>query len=616
MMDRAVNTVALFMYDLSGGGVERMRLRLAGGLAGRGYVVTLIVQRLSGVLLDSVPVGVNVIALNRAGGVGSTVALARVLRSVQPDVLITSLDHCNIAALCASVLGGGRTRIFVCQHNALSAEQVLGWKYRAVPVLYRLLAPLAAGFVAVSNGVANDLCATSGISRARVAVISNPVTDGERGGAPDVPKPHAWFDGPEPVFLFAGRLVPQKDPFTLLDAFARRLLAGAAKLIVLGEGPLLPELRARARELNIADRVEFAGFQAHPLPWIRHAHALVLSSRYEGFGNVIVDALHCGTPVVATDCPYGPAEILDNGIYGRLVPVGDADAMARAMQSDLRGDFASHVLRARAAEFSLAACLQQHEALFDRIIARPARRAFGLRFSRLKTSSVADLIVREDRTQVRLVVTPNIDHVRLLQRKRFAAAYDAAALVCADGFPVALYAWLKSAAPLRRVTGCDILHDLVRHPALASRRVMVVAESWATQVALHDWLIPRGLSDSWRIAVAPLALGDDASAEADLVAAISAFAPDILVMTLGAPVSEEFVYRHLTALPPCWALCFGQAVRVEIGLVGRAPRLLRMLGLEWFWRVLREPRRLIPRYVRAALWFPRAVAADLALPRR
>jgi N-acetylglucosaminyldiphosphoundecaprenol N-acetyl-beta-D-mannosaminyltransferase len=175
---------------------------------------------------------------------------------------------------------------------------------------------------------------------------------------------------------------------------------------------------------------------------------------------------------------------------------------------------------------------------------------------------------------------------------------------------------LKSAAPLRRVTGCDILHDLVRHPALASRRVMVVAESWATQVALHDWLIPRGLSDSWRIAVAPLALGDDASAEADLVAAISAFAPDILVMTLGAPVSEEFVYRHMTALPPCWALCFGQAVRVEIGLVGRAPRLLRMLGLEWFWRVLREPRRLIPRYVRAALWFPLAVAADLALPRR
>lgn len=205
--------------------------------------------------------------------------------------------------------------------------------------------------------------------------------------------------------------------------------------------------------------------------------------------------------------------------------------------------------------------------------------------------------------------------MRLLQRPRFAAAYDAAALVCADGFPVALYAWLRAAAPLRRVTGCDILHELVRHPGLASRRVMVVAESWATEVALRDWLVPRGLSLSWGVAVAPRALGDNAAAEAALVAAIGAFAPEILVMTLGAPVSEEFIHRHMTALPPCWALCFGQAVRVEIGLMGRAPRVLRLAGLEWLWRALREPRRLLPRYAKAALWFPRAVAADLAVRR-
>jgi N-acetylglucosaminyldiphosphoundecaprenol N-acetyl-beta-D-mannosaminyltransferase len=225
------------------------------------------------------------------------------------------------------------------------------------------------------------------------------------------------------------------------------------------------------------------------------------------------------------------------------------------------------------------------------------------------------IVRRECGGRVRLVVTPNIDHVRLLQRPHFAAAYDAASLVCADGFPVALYAWLKAAAPLRRVTGCDVLHDMVRHPALASRRVMVVAESWATQLALRDWLAPRGLSRSWRAAVAPRRLGTDPAAEASLVAAIVAFAPDILVMTLGAPVSEEFVYRHMADLPPCWALCFGQAVRVEIGLMDRAPLALRWLGLEWFWRALREPRRLVPRYIRAALWFPRAVAQDLAMRR-
>jgi exopolysaccharide biosynthesis WecB/TagA/CpsF family protein len=615
-MDQPVNSVALFMYDLSGGGVERMRLRLAGALANRGYDVTLIVQHLDGALLDSVPEGIDVLALDRAGVVASAVALAAVLRRRRPDVLISSLDHCNIAALCAGIICGGHTRIVVCQHNALSAERVLGWKYRAVPWLYRLLAPVAAGFVAVSNGVARDLCAVSGLSRSRVTVIFNPAFAAESDAVPEAAAPHEWFDEPEPVFLFAGRLVAQKDPLTLLEAFARRLLSGPARLIMLGEGPLLPALQARTLQLGLGTLVDFVGFQTNPLDWIRHAHALVLPSRYEGFGNAIIDALGCGTPVIAANCPHGPAEILGDGVFGRLVPVGDAAAMARAMQGELRGEFPPHVLRQRAAHYSVDACVQQHEALFAQITARPPRRAFGLRFSWLQTSSVADLIVRQDcGGRVRLVVTPNIDHVRLLQRPRFAAAYNAASLICADGFPVALYAWLKAAAPLRRVTGCDVLHYIVRHPALASRRVVVVAESWATQLALRDWLVPRGLSRAWHAVVAPRQLGEDAVAEAALVAAIAAFAPDILIMTLGAPVSEEFVYRHMEALPPCWALCFGQAVRVEIGLMGRAPRAMRLLGLEWFWRSLREPRRLLPRYARAAMWLPRAIAADLAVRR-
>ena len=613
-MDLQPYAVALFMYDLSGGGVERMRLRLARGLAAEGHSVTLIVQHMAGPLRDHIPAGIEVIALQRDSVAGSALALAGVLRRLRPDVLISSLDHCNIAAICAGILAGGVTRVVVCQHNALSAERALGWKYRVVPWLYRVLAPFAAGFIAVSQGVADDLAALSGIAPARVTTVYNPVHGGMAEARFFARAPHAWLDGRDPVFVFAGRLEAQKDPATLLEAFARCLRTGPARLIVLGEGSLLAALQARAEKLGIADRVAFVGFQVDPLPWLAFARALVLPSRYEGFGNVIVEALGCGTPVIAADCPYGPAEILGGGRFGRLVPVGDAGALADAMQSDLAGDFPAHRLRARAASFSLAACVQAHEALLGRIMAAGQRRAFGMRFSPLGTASVADLIVTNACARgVRLVVTPNIDHVRLLQRPRFAAAYRAAALVCADGFPVALYAWIRAAAPLRRVTGCDILHDIIRHPGLDGRRVMVVAESWATQVALRDWLVPRGLSTSWHIAVAPRALGEDAVAQRGLAADIARFAPDILVMTLGAPVSEEFVDRHRDVLPPCWALCFGQAIRVEVGLMERAPRLFRAFGLEWFWRSLREPRRLLPRYVRAALWFPRAVAADMVM---
>ena len=616
-MDDPHYAIAFFMHDLSGGGVERMRLKLARALAQRGHRVTLIVQFLEGALRDQVPENLKVVALGTSGVAASSLALAHVLRIVRPQVLVSSLDHNNIAAMCAGVLSGARTSIIICQHNALSAERALGWRYRTVPICYRLLSPYAAAIVAVSYGVADDLASITGIGRERIVVIANPVVDTVEVQRQTGSFPHPWLEAPEvPVFVFVGRLVPQKDPQTLLEAFARRLLTGPARLIILGEGPLLPSLQAQADALGIAHHVTFSGFVTDPAAWVARAHALVMPSRYEGFGNVIVEAMACGTPVIAADCPHGPAEILRHGQLGRLVPIGDASALASAMEGDLRTLFPARVLRGRAAAFSVAACVERHEALFAHVRRAPTRQAFGLNFSQLDAAGVANLLVASPRGDgVRLIVTPNSEHIRLLQRPTFAAVYRDAAVICPDGKPVALYAWLRGAAAPRSVTGCDIFHELVCHPALPQLRVFVVAEAAGTQARLIDWLTPRGLIGHWETATAPADVVHDHAGCATLLNAIAAFAPDVLVMTLGAPVSEEFVHSHAASLPPCWALCVGQAVRVELGLVRRAPSLLRAAGLEWVWRVVQEPRRLLPRYYAAATWLPQAIYRDLRAQR-
>jgi exopolysaccharide biosynthesis WecB/TagA/CpsF family protein len=608
--------IAFFMHDLSGGGVERMRIRLASALAARGHTVILIVQRCDGALTTSVPDCVSLVALGQLHTPYSVVPLARWLRVHRPDILISSLDHNNIAAILARALAMVPTRLVICQHNALSGQRALGWRYRLLPFLYRMLAHRADAVIAISAGVAMDLVNLARVGRSKITIIHNPVCDGIPC-QPAIPAPHAWLNDPKtPTFVFAGRLVAQKDPVLLLEAFAHRLRNGAARLIILGEGAMQPVLERRAEDLGIAGHVHFAGFVADTRPWIAPAAAFVLTSRYEGFANVLVEALACGTPIIAADCPHGPAEILENGRYGRLVPVGDIAAFAAAMDEDLRALFPPALLQDRASLFSVTECVRRHEALFGALLARRRRTAFGLSFSGAMASSVAAQMSGAPPDRVRWVVTPNLEHIRLLRRPSFAASCRAADIVCADGFPVALYAWLRGAAPLSRITGCDIFHQLALNATQHPRRVLVIAESRETASVLVRWIADRDLQERWYVETAKTDLADDAASQQSLVASVRAVQPEILVMTLGAPVSEEFVARYHAEMPPCWVLCVGQAVRVELGLVRRAPVLLRRCGLEWAWRVRQEPARLGVRYLRAASWFPVAVIADLLWCRR
>jgi glycosyltransferase involved in cell wall biosynthesis len=277
----------------------------------------------------------------------------------------------NIAGVLARILSITRTKMVITQHNPLAGELSQdGRQYRVITPAYRILRPFIDAAVAVSDGIAQELVELAGFPEKKVERIYNAVTGPWFETCAAVPVHHPWFcdDNPTPVLISAARLVPQKDHQTLLRAVALCRRTSAVRLLVLGAGPLRERLRNLAYDLQIADSVDFVGFQENPLPWMRRADVFVLSSRVEGFGIALAEALGCGTPVISTD-GYGPSEIIDRGRYGVLVPPEDPVALAAALSAvgDMRRRFPPELLKARAAEFSEAACANGYLSLFRRL---------------------------------------------------------------------------------------------------------------------------------------------------------------------------------------------------------------------------------------------------------
>jgi glycosyltransferase involved in cell wall biosynthesis len=398
--------VALFARSLGGGGgVERVLVHLAGALAARGARVDLVLARAQGRFLRELSPAVRVVdlaappalralpALARAGCaglflpvilrpgtprvLGAIPALARWLRAERPHALLSALDYANAAALVARRLAGTGTRTLVSVHNHVSASVASSGRQRllrVVPELARRLYPEADAVVAVSDGVARDLVELTGLPPGRVVRIYNPVLVPRLDELARAPLAHPWFAaGAPPVLLGAGKLKRQKDFHTLIRAFALLRARRPARLVILGEGPLEGSLRGLARSLGVEADVALPGFVENPYPFMRGAAAFALSSLFEGFGNVLVEAMACGCPVVSTDCPSGPSEILEGGRWGELVPVGDAQALAAALARTLDDPPASAELEKRASCFSAAASAAEYE----RLLLAPARQEPG-----------------------------------------------------------------------------------------------------------------------------------------------------------------------------------------------------------------------------------------------
>ncbi len=379
--------LALFIRSLGsdGGGAERVWLNLAEAFARRGHRVDLVLGRRTGHFADAVPPGVRVLDLavrSRLPLLGAALrdprsalalapaltalpppwilaavpALATYLLRERPQALLSALSYGNVAALWARHRAAVAVRVAISEHNTLSvrAAQARARRWRVLPEVEARWYPRADAILAVSEGVADDLARTARLPRSRIAVTYNPVVTEGLAAAAREPVDHDWLrPGGPPVVLGVGKLKPQKRFDVLLEAFARARARRPLRLVILGEGPLRRSLGRRAAELGVAGDVAWPGFVANPFAWMARSGVFALSSAWEGLPTALIEALACGCPVVATDCPSGPAEILAPGGLGSLVPVGDAVALAGAIEAALDDPSDPAARRARAADFAV-----------------------------------------------------------------------------------------------------------------------------------------------------------------------------------------------------------------------------------------------------------------------
>lgn len=349
--------IAIFLPTLGGGGAERVMVSLANALVARGFAVDLVVANAEGSFLDQVSPDVRIVDFRVDRIYKALLPLARYLRAVRPIAMLAAIYHANVVALLARILARVPTRLVVSVRSTIS-EDYRHAQGLAAKVSYMLVArlyPLADGICTVSRAASIDLVRFARLPADRVQTIYNPfdIPHIEKRASERVP--HIWLEaGQPPVVLAIGRLTPQKDFPTLIRAFVQLRKTHYARLLILGEGELRPLLQGMVSEHGLtADDVQLPGFVDNPHAWLSRASVFVLSSIWEGLPGVLIEALACGTPVVSTDCPSGPNEILQGGRWGRLVPVGDVDALALAVALTL--DTARDQLpngRIRAADFA------------------------------------------------------------------------------------------------------------------------------------------------------------------------------------------------------------------------------------------------------------------------
>lgn len=346
--------IALLLPDLRGGGAERIRLVLAREFTRQGHQVEFVLMQARGELLAEAKADFTVHDLNVSRARRLPLALARYLRSHRPDALLAAMWPLTVIAPLVARLSGHRCKILVSEHGILSAQyKDWGRIHRAT-----LKASMAAGYrladrrVGVSWGVSDDISNLSGLRRDAFDVIHNPVRPRPAPSGAAVAAAEALWSAPRGArIVTVGRMKAVKNHPLLLRAFAQ-LNNLDARLLFVGDGEGRAAVLSLAQELGVADKVILAGFHRDPTPFYNTADLFVLSSNYEGFGNVIVEALAQGLPVVSTDCPSGPGEILEGGRWGTLVPVGDADALAAAIDRALETPHDPAALRRRAADFA------------------------------------------------------------------------------------------------------------------------------------------------------------------------------------------------------------------------------------------------------------------------
>jgi len=370
--------VSLFLPTLLMGGAEKVLVELANGLSREGWTVDMLVMSRTGPLIDKLDKMVNLVNLDSSSYRQGILALSRYYECRRPTLILTSMYSTGLAAISARVLSRHRPKIILGAHSSLVKEienaANLKDKYLLKP-LSKILFPHADAIIAVSRGVASEFDQLINHRKTRLTVIYNPVIPLDFIKLKEVPVSHPWLVHESfrqyKVLITVGRLVSSKGYEVLLKAFSLVRKVHDCRLIIIGDGPLREALDIQSRTLGIDDYVDFLGWQSNPYPFLAKADLFLLASRWEGFANVIVEALACGCQVVATNCQYGPEEILEGDRYGRLAEVNNSVDIANKIIQVLNEPVTRHNKdnrMARGRKFSVQASVQHYDAFFSELL--------------------------------------------------------------------------------------------------------------------------------------------------------------------------------------------------------------------------------------------------------
>lgn len=355
------------MTPVLDGGIGRNILNLAEALHGHGCRVQVLMDRCEGPYFELLHQAVGVHSLTTSNAISGIPQMCRYLLREKPQVILTPNARLTVLALRATRLVRPSTAVFANVHSTysrsftnLSAKKAAS-RTKKIQRYY----PRCRGIIAVSTGVAKDFCRLTGLPAEAVKTIHNPVVTPTLLALAEEPMTHPWFaaDAP-PVVLSVGRIETLKNLPLLIEAFEQVRAQLSCRLVLIGDGSQRAAIEARIAASPFAADIAMLGHQSNPFNYMRHAGVFVLSSQWEGFGNVLAEAMATGTPVVSTDCPYGPREVLDQGRYGTLVPMNDSTALATAIIDTLRKPLPAETLRKAATRFDAAQVAEEYQDYF------------------------------------------------------------------------------------------------------------------------------------------------------------------------------------------------------------------------------------------------------------
>lgn len=372
--------ISFFLPSFEGGGAEQNLINILNNINRDNYEIELVLGLKKGIFLDKIPGDILVSDLNGSSFLNVFLGLRRYFISKKPDIFVSTFHRFNFAGLLAKIFSKSKVKFIIIEQTIHSKihktsknifRKIISYFF--LPSLIRIFYPKADAIICVSNSVKNDLYNVLGKS-IKLEVIYNPIVDDSIISLSKEPlfEDQYIFEGAYPVIIAVGRLVKAKDYPTLLKAFKRVLDSKKARLLILGEGPEENQLKELVSQLQIYNQVVFAGFKKNPYKYMAHSSLFVLSSIREGFGNVIVQAMACGIPILATNDNSGPGEIINNGVNGLLVDTNNIEALSDAILKILENpDFAKKLSEnglERAKSFSIKESVANYEKVFGRLL--------------------------------------------------------------------------------------------------------------------------------------------------------------------------------------------------------------------------------------------------------